>query len=692
MNQLRAYDIQQQMWLREQQVAQLQRENAAKQAAIQQWGHLVPADKLPQIATMILQNAPYDQIARAAAEASGQLIDKTDPASTAANIKFMEQVTGKPWTDPYPPYAGEATGAYIRDLQAKQAGAVSGQQEGGKIAATRTANEPLIKSYIDQDTPEAIAHNVQVYQQLHNGDLPPDGLTPAVTPVMRAVHDAELAIRTANNQQATDTGKQNAINTLTAQYRDSTNPGDDAFNRRIYSALNNGAQFEPGLPVPVGDKTRDAYNRALGGRQETEAEAKARGAVLGGGMDASKPTVFPTNLPQTNANIPQAQQPQAQQPQAQQPQAQQPQTQAQQPVPVTQTAVPPGATPDPNRPGWYWQGGQLRAPINTGGSVIGTLPGDADQAKNASDAAATDLTGAFSAGEAATKLKNTTAQIRVLEEITKSGGLYGQLTAGLGREMLDKVGLGSVTTPQQAQDAEDQLIKTEIPSLIKSMNMRAAKPELDAIGTMTGTADVPPAVLNNILANLDAGVDYTLSRKDLAGRSLGFGGSAQPMNYPEFQQEDTKLLSNYNTHAEKLRQGYGAVGTNQPAPTTPDKQPLTTGGGVQAPSMWDAVSHLFGGGSQTPAEPSVELDPNTGLPKGQAPPSSSQSAPAPPSLPTVPITPPKQGSVLPEMSGVPASIWEAVAHLFGGGQAPEQAQMPARPASPTPPPPLVVGQ
>ena len=95
LNQMQAYELQYRMWLQQQQLQQMQRENAAKAAAVQQWGHIVPPDKLPQIATMIFQGAPYDQIARAAAQLSGQLID--DPNRMQDNIRYIEQLTGKPY-------------------------------------------------------------------------------------------------------------------------------------------------------------------------------------------------------------------------------------------------------------------------------------------------------------------------------------------------------------------------------------------------------------------------------------------------------------------------------------------------------------------------------------------------------------------------------------------------------------------
>ena len=120
---LQAYQIQQRIALEQQQIIQAQRENAAKQSAINQWGHIVPSDKLPQIANMIYQGAPYDQVARAAAQLSGNLVD--DPNAMQQNIRYIEQLTGKPYdyATNGPPVAGPNTAKQANDWKVNQAGA-----------------------------------------------------------------------------------------------------------------------------------------------------------------------------------------------------------------------------------------------------------------------------------------------------------------------------------------------------------------------------------------------------------------------------------------------------------------------------------------------------------------------------------------------------------------------------------------
>jgi hypothetical protein len=96
LSQMQAYELQYRMWLQQQQLQQMQRENAAKAAAVQQWGHIVPPDKLPQFALMIYQGAPYEQVARAAAQLSGNLVD--DPNAMQANIRYSSSLPASPTT------------------------------------------------------------------------------------------------------------------------------------------------------------------------------------------------------------------------------------------------------------------------------------------------------------------------------------------------------------------------------------------------------------------------------------------------------------------------------------------------------------------------------------------------------------------------------------------------------------------
>jgi hypothetical protein len=160
LNMIRAYDMQQQIWLRQQQLIQAQRENAAKAAAIQQWGHIVPADQLPQIANMIYQGAPYDQVARVAAQLSGNLVDDPSPAGLQKNIRYIEQITGKPYDYATlgPPVAGALTAQAANDWKVSQAGKTAASTSLGTKTGEQAAAAPYMNALVDDPSDAGTAN------------------------------------------------------------------------------------------------------------------------------------------------------------------------------------------------------------------------------------------------------------------------------------------------------------------------------------------------------------------------------------------------------------------------------------------------------------------------------------------------------------------------------------------------------
>jgi hypothetical protein len=265
LNQLRGYQLQQRMFLEQEQLRQLQREGAAKTAAVQQWGHIVPPDKLPQIAAMIYQGAPYDQIARAAAQLSGNLVD--DPARMQDNIRYIEQITGKPYdyATEGPPVAGPNTAKAHDDWKVQQAGATAGATRGAEIGAEQASRAPL-SGMVDEDTPEAAKKNLQIYRQVYGKD-PDNGLVDA-GPVTQAANRAKLAVQDATKAglgaQATAQGKAQTIQDLTKLYVDKNDPASDANNRVVANAIEaaGGPKAPPvGFTVPAGPVTNDIFKQ-----------------------------------------------------------------------------------------------------------------------------------------------------------------------------------------------------------------------------------------------------------------------------------------------------------------------------------------------------------------------------------------------------------------------------------------------
>jgi hypothetical protein len=562
LNTMRAYDIQQQIWMRQQQVLQMQRENAAKNAAVQQWGHIVPPDRLPQIATMIYQGAPYDQVARAAAQLSGQLVD--DPNAMQQNIRYIEQLTGKgyDYATLGPPVAGPNTAKVFDDWKVNQAGKSAASTALGTKTGEQAAAAPYMNALVDDPSDTGTAKNIAIIEHLTGQPYDASKGPPIAGP---------LTLKSNQDWQVANAGR---------------TKGAEAAGTAANTPIN---PAEPKIFPPPGGFVSTAP-----------------------AVPAATPSPAP---PATPVTAPPVTAPPAATPSAAAPPA------------VTRSSVPAGATPDPNRPGWYWQGGTLKAPVTTGGppgAIIGYDPNDLARSADESGAATKNLADAYAAGgDSAKRLMAVTAQIRALEQVSKTGGLYGQITAGPLRDVLNKAGFGNITTAQQAQSAEDNLLKNTLPGMLKEFDIqRFAKPEIDLMGQVTGSSQLPPGVLDNILANVDTMADYTIKRRGLAGQALGYDQS-NPLNFPDYQQQDNALQNNIQPTLDQRRQNYGAVATQQPP--SQGTAPPTQGGAPPAPAMssiWDAVTRIFGGGSQAappsqqPPPNSIELDPSTGLPKG----------------------------------------------------------------------------
>jgi hypothetical protein len=170
-----AFLLQQRLAQEQLQFQQEVRKQQAQRAAIAQWSHIVPPDKIDQISNMIYQNAPYDQIARAAAQLSGHLIDDTTPEATAANIRYIESLTGQPWKEVYAPIAGAKTQKAANDLRVQQEGAAAGAQEAERMKAQGLQPRTLLGSLRDATDAQSQAYNLGIWRQVYGSD-PPGGI------------------------------------------------------------------------------------------------------------------------------------------------------------------------------------------------------------------------------------------------------------------------------------------------------------------------------------------------------------------------------------------------------------------------------------------------------------------------------------------------------------------------------------
>ena len=490
------------------------------------------------------------------------MVDDPSDAGTARNIQTIEALTRQPYdASKGPPIAGPLT---LKSNQAWQI-ANATQLKGGEAFGTKTgekaANALYFGGLVDDPSPAGTQTNIRMIEGITGAPYDASKGPPIAGP---------LTLRANQDWMVANAGRIKGSETGGAAANTPINPSDP----RIFPPPGGFVSTAPAAPV-VGPSTSAPPSAANPSPAPVSASAPAPAPI------AAPPT-------------------------------------------VTRSSVPAGATPDPNRPGWFWQGGTLKAPVTTSGpagTIIGYDPNDLTVAKAASDNAAETLNGAYSAGgESMAKLKTITSQIRALETVSRTGGPWGQFTAGPMRDLLDRAGLANITTAQQAQTLEMALLKNELPSAIKSAGMtRVAQPEIAAVSAMTGTANLPPGVLNGILANVDNGVDYTLQRKALAGQVLGYD-QQNPLNYPDFQQQDANLLNNYQANAEKYRASYGAIGANAAASGPNNQSPVSPTAPAVNPfeAFWGGLAHVLGWGSQpssaapaAPSAPAPQTQPNS---------------------------------------------------------------------------------
>jgi hypothetical protein len=525
LNQLRAYDIQQQMWMRQQQLLQLQRENQARQAAIDQWSHIVPADKLPQIALMIYQGAPYDQIARSAAQLSGNL--KDDPNAMQENIRYIEQITGKPYdyASLGPPVAGPNTAKVYDDWKVNQAGKSAASTALGTKTGEQTATANLANGLIDDTTPEATQNNIKIMETM-TGKPWDNPYPPAVGPkTTQAFNDWKV-------KNAQDTAAATATGTNTAD--NATKPRDLA---------------KPQLFPPPG-----GFNN---GPAAPAQPAQPPAPSSNGPTPPAQPT-----LPAPATNPPN--------------------------VSVPNTAAP-FAPPAPV---------VRQTPV---GTIVGQTPTETAASTSVSDANLKDLTQALTEAQSAKQLLPKLDQLHDLVHLYNAAGPTGQLDAGAVKLIADKWGM-SIGDKGAAYQAIQQLLNSEIPDIRQKAGIqRLAGPAIKEEQLIIGNPNMPPKVMDNIIANEKAAADIQVERGNIAFKArYGQGQAALPM--PDYAQQSFDLDNTIQQRTDDYRKQYGAVGTESQQPATITTPPPMLSSNPFSDAI-SAVARLFGGGGGAQAQP-----------------------------------------------------------------------------------------
>ena len=212
--QMQAYQLQQRMFLEQEQLREQQRKNAAQYDAVRHFAQFVPQEYLPMVATMIYQNAPWDQIVRHVAMWSGHLIDADTPEALAKNIEFMRQIDSSySYQKDGPPVGGRVTADAFDRWKAAQAGASAQATAAGTMRGQQEASAPYISQLVDDASPAGIQKNIDVIERWEGKPYDYSTRGPPVkgSATQAAFDDWKIkqgSIAAGENARSTEVGKQ----------------------------------------------------------------------------------------------------------------------------------------------------------------------------------------------------------------------------------------------------------------------------------------------------------------------------------------------------------------------------------------------------------------------------------------------------------------------------------------------------
>lgn len=608
-----AYALQQRIMLEQFEYQQKLRAYAAMNAARDQYSHIVPPDQMPEIANLIYQGAPFDQINKAAALASGHLIDDTSPEAYAKNLDFYLRVFGTPPKDGLID-AGPVTIAANNKIRAGQAGAVSEAQRGGELTATQNQRQALLGQMKDIDTPQQEAENLRLWRLANPGQADPAGGIVDVGAVTRHAGQINAVLQAGQLEYqknfGTESGKQDAINRLTSLLVD--DPAYEASNRRVMLAA---GKNPDDYTTAVGPNTATKRVQEINDTKGAAAAAEERGRISQQGFD--KPTYIPPATPPVpSPTIAGAQPAAAQAPAPPAPAVQAPAPPAPPPPPVSQPAAaapappapppPPAATGVPTPASIPSARGPafLPSPVVQqtpgGGTVILPTEAQAGDISKVNEARGAQFDQAITEGEAAKKLNNALDQLTVLANVAGTGGFTGQLSTAASELVREHTGM-TIGTAAEARLLMTNLLNTEIPNLRQQMGIqRLAAPEIKQMSTVIGTADMPTKDILGIIANEKGLADIQIAREDLAQRAKGVG---DPINYDDYTNQSNALTATLKQRVNDYAKQYGAPQAGGVS-TQPRFVPDGKGGYVPVPDTPPPPAV-----APAPAPPAVTLPP-----------------------------------------------------------------------------------
>jgi hypothetical protein len=240
--------------------------------------------------------------------------------------------------------------------------------------------------------------------------------------------------------------------------------------------------------------------------------------------------------------------------------------------------------------------------------VVGQTAPEAQASQEVQASNLKQLDQALTEGQSAQQLKVKLSQLKDLADLIDAQGPVGQARVAIIKRLAD-AGYAA-GTPGEAYVAAQQIINSEIPDVRQKAGIqRLAGPAINEERLILGTANMPPNVLRNIVANEQASADAQIQRAALANK-VRYGTGPDALSMADYSNQSRDIDAQIQQNTDTLRKQLHTVASNQP-PQVSDQPPPAPSIGSTLMDAFHAVGSLFGGGSQAaPPAPAATPTPD----------------------------------------------------------------------------------
>ena len=236
-----------------------------------------------------------------------------------------------------------------------------------------------------------------------------------------------------------------------------------------------------------------------------------------------------------------------------------------------------------------------------------TFGGGADEGKaKIEDERRTELNEAVAQGKSASTLLTKLNEIKQLTDYINANGAIPQAGLAVVGAVASRYHI-ALTDTAKAKQLLDNIYSSELPDVLKAAGVqRVAGPEIMQFKVVPGTSDMPPAVVNDIIARQAAFATQMVNRGNEAYAVLR---SDAPMSWDDFQKADQQRTADAAQNVKDFQSRYGGLSAKLAMPQSVPQ--------VAVPSM-GTMPPTGGGGGGGPPQP--EGAPPPVAPPAAAPP------------------------------------------------------------------------